>query len=50
MRDEKHPTPAERDEAIKIDLDPEATLRGLLKVDPETEPADEDSELRHDGE
>lgn len=35
MSDEKHPTPAERDEPIKIDLDPETTLRGLLKVDPD---------------
>ncbi len=38
------------DEPLKIDLDPETALRGLLKVDPEAEPADEDSELRHDAE
>jgi hypothetical protein len=37
MPDEKHPTPAERDEPIKIDLDPETTLRELLKVDPEAD-------------
>jgi hypothetical protein len=38
MLDEKHPTPEERDDPVKIDLDPETALKGLLKVDPEAEP------------
>ena len=32
------PEPAERDEPVKIDLDPEVALRALLKVDPDSEP------------
>jgi hypothetical protein len=39
MPDEKHPTPKQRDEPVKIDLDPEEALKALLKVDPEAEPA-----------
>jgi hypothetical protein len=50
MPDEKHPTPAERDEPIKIDLDPDTTLRVLLKVDPDSDSVDEDSLLRRDAE
>jgi hypothetical protein len=38
MSDE--PTPDERDEPLKIDLDPEAALKGLLEVDPHAEWAD----------
>ena len=30
----RHPTPAERDERVRIPLDPEEALRGLLKVKP----------------
>ena len=30
------PEPAERDEPVKIDLDPEVALRALLKVDPDS--------------
>lgn len=29
-----NPTPAERDERIKLPLDPETALRGLLAVEP----------------
>ena len=32
------PDPDEMDEPVKIDLDPEIALRGLLKVDPDSEP------------
>lgn len=32
------PEPAERDEPVKIDLDPEVALRALLKVDPGAPP------------
>jgi hypothetical protein len=32
------PASSERDEPIKIDLDPEVALRALLKVDPDSEP------------
>jgi hypothetical protein len=38
----KQPTPEQRDEPLKIDLDPEATLRGLLKVEPEPREKDEE--------
>jgi hypothetical protein len=42
MGDEKPPTPADRDEPVKLDLDPELVLRALLKVDPdELVPQDE---------
>ena len=30
--------PSERDEPVKIDLDPEVALRALLKVDPDSDP------------
>jgi hypothetical protein len=40
--------PPERDETIKIDLDPETALRGLLKVNPDDEPA-HDGVLTPDG-
>lgn len=33
-----------RDEPVKLDLDPEEALKGLLKVDPEALPADQDEE------
>ena len=40
---EKHPTwdeiERDRDEPVKLPVDPEAALRGLLAVDPEDEPA-----------
>jgi hypothetical protein len=39
MADEKHPTPDERAEPLKLGLDPEDALRGLLKVDPDAPPA-----------
>jgi hypothetical protein len=47
MPDEKHPTPEERDEPVKIDLDPEAALKALLKVDPEAEPVEDDPAPPH---
>ena len=37
MPDEPKPTEKDRDEPLKIELDPEATLRGLLKVEPKPE-------------
>jgi hypothetical protein len=40
---QKHPTwdeiERDRDEPVRLPLDPEAALRGLLAVDPEDEPA-----------
>ena len=47
------PTPEQRDAPLKIDLDPETALRGLLKVDPGARSPDDspDDELRaHDAE
>jgi hypothetical protein len=32
----------ERDERVKIPLDPETALRALLKVDPDSEPAEDE--------
>lgn len=49
MPDEKHPTPAERDEPVKIDLDPETALRGFLAVDPGDEPVAQDKPLKDQG-
>ena len=41
---EKHPTwdeiERDRDEPVALPLDPEAALRGLLGVDPESQPAE----------
>jgi hypothetical protein len=34
----------EKDERLAIPLDPEAALRGLLAVDPESHPSDSDRE------
>jgi hypothetical protein len=34
----REPALSERDEPVKIDLDPEEALRGLLAVDPDTPP------------
>jgi hypothetical protein len=31
----RKPTPQERDEPLKIDLDPETAIRGLAEVDPD---------------
>lgn len=36
------PTPEERDEPVKLPLDPEEALRALLAVDPESEPEEEE--------
>ena len=32
------PKPGERDDPVKIDLDPEVAVRALLQVDADTEP------------
>ncbi len=41
----------ERDERVKIPLDPETALRALLKVKPDDEPAeDQPSNDQHDSE
>jgi hypothetical protein len=34
----------ERDERVKLPLDPETALRALLAVDPDDEPADDDQD------
>ena len=34
----------ERDERVKLPLDPETALRALLAVDPDDKPADEDQD------
>jgi hypothetical protein len=40
----RNPTPEERDERVKLDIDPETALRGLLRVDPDDDPEnDEDA-------
>lgn len=39
-----HPTPDERDERVKMPLPFEEALRGLLAVDPKSEPAETDDE------
>jgi hypothetical protein len=44
-----HPTPAERDEPIKIDLDPKTALRGLMAVDPEDKPVPQDESVKDQG-
>jgi hypothetical protein len=38
----RHPSPEERDERVKIPLDFEEAVKGLLTVDPESEPAEDD--------
>jgi hypothetical protein len=38
-RERKQPTKEQRDERVAIPLDPEKALKGLLQVDPESEPA-----------
>jgi hypothetical protein len=38
------PAPKDRDEKIKLPDDPEEVLRALLKVDPDSEPVDEDED------
>jgi hypothetical protein len=43
MPEDKQPTKDERDEPVKIDLDPEVALKALLKVDPEAKPAARES-------
>lgn len=43
MTGRRHPDPDERDERVSLEgLDPVEALRALLKVDPETEPAEDD--------
>jgi hypothetical protein len=42
------PNPDERDEPVKIDLDPELALRALLKVDPDA-PVGQDQPLKDQG-
>lgn len=39
----KRELPAERDQQVKIDLDPEVALRALLKVDPDAPPVEPES-------
>jgi hypothetical protein len=40
----KRPTPEQLDERHSIPLDPELAIEALLKVDPDSPEADEDSE------
>jgi hypothetical protein len=49
MRDERDAPKLDPDEPIKIDLDPEEAMRGLLKVDPdELVPQDEPDKKQGD--
>ncbi len=49
MADEKpDPKPHDRDEPVKIDLDPEVALRALSKVDPDA-PVPQDAPLKDQG-
>lgn len=38
----RNPTPDERDDRVAIPLDAEVALRGLLAVDPESDPVDDE--------
>ncbi len=40
----RHPTPEERDERVVLPLDPEAALRALLRVDPDSQPVEDSPE------
>jgi hypothetical protein len=40
MAEDEKPKAHDMDEPVKIDLDPEVALRGLLKVDPDAPPAE----------
>jgi hypothetical protein len=42
MGDKDKPTDSERDEPVKIDLDPELALRALIKTGPHPEPVERD--------
>ncbi|HWT23544.1 MAG TPA: hypothetical protein VN213_08565 [Solirubrobacteraceae bacterium] len=42
MADERRRDKIDRDERVAIPLDPETALRGLLAVDPDAEPADDE--------
>ena len=39
----ERPTADERDEPVKLPLDPEEALKALLKVDPDDDPTDDPS-------
>ncbi|HME02224.1 MAG TPA: hypothetical protein VKG38_04240 [Solirubrobacteraceae bacterium] len=41
---EKHPTRHERDEPVRIDLDPDDALRALMETGPHPEPVEKDPE------
>jgi hypothetical protein len=47
MPEQERPTKDERDEPVKIDLDPEDALKALLKVDPDSEPVEDDPAPPH---
>lgn len=38
------PDKAQRDEPVKIPLDPEEAIRAILHVDPESEPVDDEDQ------
>jgi len=40
----KHPTPEQLDERLVIPLDTKTTIESILKVDPESEPAEKPGE------
>jgi hypothetical protein len=40
----------ERDDCVKLPLDPETALRALLAVDPDDEPAEDDQDEKRDPE
>jgi hypothetical protein len=43
-RNQHHPTPAERDERVKIDLDPDEAIAAILEAGPHPEDAAEESD------
>jgi hypothetical protein len=45
-KNQHHPTPAERDERVKIDLDPEKAIAAILETGPLPE---EDEESKSEG-
>jgi hypothetical protein len=48
MNDERDTPKLDPDQPLKIDVDPEDALRGLLKVDP-NEPIEQDQPLKDQG-
>lgn len=47
MREKQKPTDPDRDEPVKIELDPEEALKALLKTGPHPEPVEDDPSPPH---